>query len=189
VTLTTEALWFDFSSQIYRFIQTRVRDPSEADDILQEVFVKVHTHIQSLADEERVAVWLYRIARNTIIDHYRKNRVLLPLPEDLPEEDGHQQGDDEPDVTEELAQGLVEVIEALPPKYRQALLLTEIQGIKQSELASRLGLSLSGAKSRVQRGRELLKNELLACCHFEFDRRGNILSYVPQPECCPCCPV
>ncbi|HLZ55439.1 MAG TPA: sigma factor-like helix-turn-helix DNA-binding protein, partial [Ktedonosporobacter sp.] len=71
-----------------------------------------------------------------------------------------------------------------PDQDRQALVLTEYQGLTQKELGERLGLSFSGAKSRVQRAREKLKQELLACCHFELDRRGHILDYQPRCDCC-----
>jgi RNA polymerase sigma-70 factor, ECF subfamily len=73
---------------------------------------------------------------------------------------------------------------ALPEQDRQALILTEYQGLTQKELGERLGLSFSGAKSRVQRAREKLKQELLACCHFELDRRRHILDYQPRCDCC-----
>jgi RNA polymerase sigma-70 factor, ECF subfamily len=79
---------------------------------------------------------------------------------------------------------------ALPDQDRQALILTEYQGLTQKEFGERQGLSFSGAKSRVQRAREKLKQELLACCHFELDRRGHILDYQPRCDCCEqtaCC--
>jgi RNA polymerase sigma-70 factor (ECF subfamily) len=66
--------------------------------------------------------------------------------------------------------------------YRQAVQLSEIEGLPQQEVADRLGLSLSGAKSRIQRGRLMLKDELERCCRFEFDRRGNVMDYEPRPE-------
>ena len=75
----------------------------------------------------------------------------------------------------------------LPEKYRQALMLTEFRGMKQTELAEQLGISLSGAKSRVQRGREMLRESLLDCCHFEFDRLGGMIAYTLRPDCCQAC--
>jgi len=76
------------------------------------------------------------------------------------------------------------MVDSLPADYRQALLLTEYQGLTQRELAQKLGLSVSGAKSRVQRAREKLKAMLLDCCHFEFDRRGKVIDYQPNCACC-----
>jgi RNA polymerase sigma-70 factor (ECF subfamily) len=76
------------------------------------------------------------------------------------------------------------MIEELPDEYQVALRLTELEGLTQQELAARTGLSLSGAKSRVQRGRKMLREMLLACCHFEFDRHGKVIDYYPECQCC-----
>jgi RNA polymerase sigma-70 factor (ECF subfamily) len=86
------------------------------------------------------------------------------------------------DVVSELIPCIQEMIDDLPADYRQALILTEYEGLTQKELAQRLGISLSGAKSRVQRAREKLKIMLLNCCHFEFDRLGRVVDY--EPHCC-----
>ena len=94
---------------------------------------------------------------------------------------------DEEDPEAELALSLKEIINELPEPYRQALLLTVYEGLSQRQLAESLGISLSGAKSRVQRAREKLRNMLLRCCHFEFDRRGHIVDYYQR--CCCCQPV
>ena len=72
------------------------------------------------------------------------------------------------------------MIEGLPDAYREAIVLTEFEGLTQKELADRLGISLSGAKSRVQRARGQLKQMLLGCCQFEFDRRGGIIDCKPR---------
>ena len=66
-----------------------------------------------------------------------------------------------------------------------ALVLTEFEGLTQVEMAEELGLSVSGAKSRVQRARAMLRDDLLECCHFEFDRLGHVIDYEPRPRCCP----
>ena len=153
------------------FIRSRVGDDADAEDILQEVFIRVHRNLCCLPEPEwhRPESWIYQIARHLIIDHYRRRRELVAIPENWPAE---------PDMPEEdpealLALSLREMIDELPEPYRQALILTEYQGLSQKQLAERLGISLSGAKSRVQRAREKLRDMLLRCCHFEFDRRGH----------------
>ena len=180
---TTEDIWNEFSERLKAFILSRVADPDAADDILQDVFVKLHTRIDTLRDGDRLAPWLYRIARNTLVDYYRAGRSSVPLPETLAVEDEPPESDAEARV----AASLTGMVESLPDKYRQAIVLTELEGLTQQEMAARLGLSLSGAKSRVQRGRDMLRNSLLDCCHFEFDRRGNVIDYTPRPDCCPHC--
>lgn len=182
MSLTTTAVWEEFSARLRRFIRSRVDDPDDAEDILQDVFIKIHNSLGNLQDEERLQPWLYRIARNAVSDYYRARQESLPLTEAIPDGNGWEAGREEPDPETELASGLRLMMQCLPEKYRQALILTELEGMKQRELADHLGISLSGAKSRVQRGRELLRDELLDCCHFEFDRRGTIIDY--YPHCC-----
>ena len=180
---TTEDIWSEFGQRLRGFILKRIPEPADADDILQDVFVKLHTRIDTLRDQDRLAPWLYQIARNTIIDYYRARQPLAPLSEAIRIEDEPETGDPEA----RIARGLVGMIDRLPDKYRQAVVLSELQGLPQHAVADRLGLSLSGAKSRVQRGRQLLRQALLDCCHFEFDRLGGLIDYTPKPACCPRC--
>jgi len=183
VSVTTLDVWNQFSSQLHHFIRKRVSDPRDADDILQDVFVKLHTRIETLRDEDRLAAWVYQIARNALIDYYRRNDRNVDLTDTLPVEDEPEQNDAETYIARYLA----DLIDELPEKYREAVRLSEIQGLTQKETAEQLGLSLSGAKSRVQRGREMLRQMLLECCHFEFDRRGTLIDYRPNPQCCAQC--
>jgi RNA polymerase sigma-70 factor, ECF subfamily len=182
---TTESIWEAFSEPLRKFIRVRVRDDDEAEDLLQEVFIRIHTRIDTLDDQTRLAAWVYQIARNLIIDTYRSRREELPLPEVIPV----QPETDEPSAEAEIASGLGAMVAELPDKYSQALMLTEFQGLKQTELAQQLGISVSGAKSRVQRGREMLRQSLLECCHFEFDRLGGMIAYESRPDCCDACRV
>lgn len=180
---TTEQAWEAFHAPLHQFILRRVSDEATAEDLLQDVFLKIHQHGRSLKDTRRLESWIYQITRNLIIDYYRSRQHLttsldvgevLDLPDDLPDDD----------IVSELLPCVRAMILALPNQDRQALILTEYQGLTQKELGERLGLSFSGAKSRVQRARERLKQELLACCHFELDRRGHILDYQPRCTCC-----
>ena len=178
---TLEQIWNEFAEKLRLFIQKRVSNPAEAEDILQDVFLKIGTRLSQLEDTAKLQGWLYLIARNTVIDHYRKQRETVELPETLAVED-------EPAELEELKASFRRMIHGLPGPYREAILLTEFDGLSQVELARRLGISVSGAKSRVQRGREQLKEMLLDCCHFEFDRRGRVFDCHPRkPSDCPDC--
>ncbi len=181
--VTTEQAWDTFQILIKQFILKYIHDEVIAEDILQDVFLKMHTHIETLHDEKKLQAWLYQIARRTIYDYYRSQKVVQTLPEsfDMPAEASHK------DAEQALLPCLKEMVEQLPPLYKEALLLTEYQGLTQRELAERLHLSFSGAKSRVQRAREKLKQQLLACCHFVLDRRGGIIAYHPRNECCLAC--
>lgn len=176
---TTEKVWEEFNTGLKHFILKRVPDEPSAEDILQDVFLKIHTHIDSLRQEEKLQSWIYQIARNAVTDFYRTHKRTPDLPEMpyVPE-------DPFDDVVRDLLPYVKELVDSLPPDYREALILTEYEGLTQRELAERLGISVSGAKSRVQRAREKVKIMLLSCCHFQFDRLGRIIDYEPNCDCC-----
>ena len=169
--------------ELYRFVLKRVGDSAAAEDIVQEVWLKAYARQASLRHVSKLRPWLYQITRNAIVDHYRahKSSVTVPdewLPHSAPAEDHRAQ--------EELARCLVPLLDQLPAIYRQALQLTEFEGVTQREVASRLGLSLSGAKSRVQRGRQMLREVLVTCCWVELDRRGGVVNYGRNKGCDRC---
>jgi RNA polymerase sigma-70 factor (ECF subfamily) len=180
-------MWDRYNRRLGNFIRSRVADDAEADDLLQEVFIRVHRQLccRPEAEWHKPDAWIYQIARNLIIDHYRRRRETVAIPESLPGEAEPELPEDDPQA--ELALSVKDMLAELPQPYREALILTEYDGLNQRELADRLGLSFSGAKSRVQRAREKLRDMLLTCCHFVLDRRGHILEYYER--CCCCAPV
>ncbi len=176
---TAETIYQDFHSKLRSFTLQHISDPDATDDILQDVYLRIHSHIDDLRDGHRLESWIFQITRNAISDYYRRARSQEELPDSLPAP-----AEEEPDTASELAASIGDMVRCLPRKYRQALELTDMQGLSQAELAVRLGISLSGAKSRVQRAREKLKEALLDCCHFEFDRYGRVIEYHANcPEC------
>ncbi len=182
MVISTENVWDTFHANLKQFILRRVTNEESAEDILQDVFVKIHTNIHTLRNEEKLPGWIYQVARNAIYDYYRTQKDILPLADNgmvLAEEFA----DDS--AIAELLPCIRDMVEHLPFEYRQALILTEYEGLSQKELAEHLGISYSGAKSRVQRAREKLKNMLLDCCHFQFDHLGRVIDYWPRLDCCP----
>jgi len=178
MTPTVESIWENLASQLRNFIRARVRDHSAAEDILQEVFVKIHRKLSTLRAGERVEAWVWRVTRNAITDHFRRTRPNEPLPSNLTSDsEGEFEGPD-------LSPCVRRFVAELPPTYRDALVLTEWQGLTREQMAKQLGLSISGAKSRVQRARIQLKELLLDCCRFELDRRGNVLEMQPRQKRC-----
>lgn len=167
--------WQEYKNQLRGYIAKRVRDPDAVDDILQEVYLKAHTSLHTLKSQDRIASWLFRMTANAIVDHYRARKPVDELPDEwvAPES--------ERDPVAELAVCLRPLIASLPEAYGSALVLSELDGLPQREVALRLGISLSGAKSRVQRGREKLRERLLECCDVEL-RRGRIADYEPRGE-------
>ena len=180
MTVASEQLWESFNRPLHQFILRRVPDPHSAEDILQDVFLKIHTHIDTLRTPDRLTSWIYQITRNAIADYYRAQRLTAELAETLPAAD--EVADD--DVVRELSPCVAAMVEGLPEAYREALRLTEYQGLSQKALGERLGISFSGAKSRVQRARAKIKEQLLDCCHFQFDRVGQIIDYQSRGDCC-----
>jgi RNA polymerase sigma-70 factor (ECF subfamily) len=174
-------LWREYAARVRAFIRGRVRDEAEADDMLQEVFLRVHTGLCCKEAVTRLDSWIYRVTRNLLIDHRRRHRPSSELPEDVPAVE-EERPEDDPRAM--LAFSLRATIDELPAVYREALLATEYDGLSQRELANRAGISLSGAKSRVQRAREKLRELLLDCCHFELDRLGRVVDY--HARCCAC---
>lgn len=184
----TETIWRAYSNQLKAYVLKRIPDASFADDIIQEVFIKIHENIDLLKDDTKISSWVFQITRNTIVDYYRKQKMKLSEIGEISEvklnafeETG---GLTEESAEENIASDLQEMINALPVKYAQALNIVEFQGLSQVQLAKELNISVSGAKSRVQRGRQMLKDSLMNCCHFEFDKYGTIISSHPIACCC-----
>lgn len=162
--------WTEHKTRLRNYIAKRVREREAVDDILQDVFLKAHTNLHTVKSHGSITAWLYRIAANAIADHYRGQRPSEELPDELAAPEP------ESDYIGELASCLQPLIADLPETYRLPLVLSEIEAQPQKEVATRLGLSLSGAKSRVQRGREKLRQRLMECCDIETGQ-GGVVGY------------
>jgi RNA polymerase sigma-70 factor, ECF subfamily len=184
--------WRELRDPLAGFIARRVADPQDAEDVLQEVMLRIHRHGDELESADRVTAWVHAIARNAIVDYYRR-RAARPeqaagAAADLEERADGSAGDSASEaLAQELAACLRPLVDRLPAKQREALVLTEFEGLTQIEAAQRLDISVSGAKARVQRGRAQLRTLLLACCHVELDRRGAITDYRARSGSCERC--
>lgn len=176
----TYTLWNQFSDKLRAFILKRVRDNELTDDILQEVFIKIHTKIDTLKEDTKIKSWIYQIARNAINDHFRNSNLVEMRNRELHLEKDTQNNES----MTKIAEGLHKFIDNLPEKYCDALCKTELEGLSQVNYAKQAGMSNSGAKSRVQRGRAMIKDMLMKCCHFQFDKYGTIIDYHPITCCC-----
>lgn len=177
-----EFIWNEFSSGLKSFILSKVKNDSDANDILQDAYIKIHDNIHKLKDSSRIKPWIYQITRNLIIDYFRANnhykKESVPVTE-IP-------ASPPPEQFMDIAIGdMIKMMDEMPDEYCEALCLTELEGLSQKEYADKKGLSYSGAKSRVQRARLILKNMLLQCCHYQFDKYGTAIDI--QPKCCCCC--
>jgi RNA polymerase sigma-70 factor, ECF subfamily len=180
---TTEEIWVKYHTNLLAFIRKRVNDEVTAEDILQDVFVRIHSRIESLENRDKLESWLYQITRNAIIDAYRARKPMEELPEWL----AQPQISKEENNRRELSLCLAPIIQKLPEKYRHAVQLSELEGMTQKEIAANQSISFSGAKSRVQRGRLLLKAMLHDCCKFEINTKNQIVDYEKKDDDCNHC--
>lgn len=171
--------WDQHEAELRGFLRHRLATPADADDVLQEVFIKLLRQQAAFCRVEDPRAWLFQVARNALIDRSRsadEQRVFVELPEDLAEP-----GSDEIPAVDRLSQCLPRVLAELSAEDRLAITLCDIEGLTQQALAERLGLSLPGAKSRVQRARTRLREQLVRACQVRFDDNGEVCCFVPRP--------
>lgn len=173
-------LWLEHKGNLRNFIQKRVKDQSLTDDILQEVLMKVYNFCITTSGVKNIRSWLFQIAQNTIIDHYRKQSNFIKQDDDFEIE-----AEEENSAFKDALNYILPMLDFLPEKYAEPLRLADLEGMKQADIASKIGLNLSATKSRIQRARQLLKAEFITCCHFETDRQGNIISFEIKDSCKP----
>lgn len=167
--------------RIWAFVRRRVSSEAEADDLTQQVFERMLARADQLDDVARMRSWAFAIARNAVIDHHRGR-----TPEPLEHEPAQPAGDDDEGLDLAVASWLRAELPELPEPYREALELTDLGGLSQQEAARKLGLSPSGMRSRVQRGRKMLRTRLEQCCRVELDRRKGLVDCEPKAggSCC-----
>lgn len=172
------------TARLRAFIARRVDNPHIADDITQDVLTRCLAG-GALDTVDNPTGWLYRAARNAVIDHYRRRRRHQPLLDADERWTEPEVGDTGPnDATRELARCLQPLVEQLPPIYRDALTRVDLRGETHQQAAAATGISLSGMKSRVQRGRHQLRDLLTTCCAVHTDSTGAIRSYQPDDRRC-----
>jgi RNA polymerase sigma-70 factor (ECF subfamily) len=178
---TAEITWTELHRELYGFVYPRVKDKVVAEDIVQDVFIRAHTKSAQLRDVKKIVGWIYQIARNAITDHYRQqSREIKPVNVDW-ESNNHE-------YNECVGECLKIMMATLPDKYRKALELIEIDGLSQHDLAERLDISYSGARSRVQRARKMLREKMDELFLIKTDKYGNVIiceDRIP-PKCCAC---
>jgi len=185
--------WPVFLERLTRFVEARV--PSRwRDDVVGEILLKLVQHRQKLAATRNPLAWITRLAANAVTDHHRRRaseqRAMVAFAFDGWLSDGlDEKPSDITSASDDLASCVLPFIKQLPKPYQDALILVEIEGHSQKAAAAKLGLSVSGMKSRVQRGRRKLKEAILQCCAVELDRRGEIIEYHPRGASStkPCC--
>jgi RNA polymerase sigma-70 factor, ECF subfamily len=176
--------WHETVARVRAYVRRRVADDETAADITQDVLVR-RIAAGDLAHVDNPIGWLYRAAHNAVIDHYRTRRLHAPLADAPPEPD--LTADNGPNAaTRGLARCLQPLVQQLPPQYREAVTRVDLDGQTHARAADELGISVSGMKSRVQRGRRQLKQLLTRCCAVHQDRAGAVSGYKPADATCGC---
>jgi len=179
-------VWTEFHGELERFVTRRVEDPSDVEDVLQALYLRLHHGVAQGASPAHLRGWVYGSARHAIADFYRTKGRRRETPTGAMDDLGVL-ASGEPPTTDTAGEGaslaicVPHFVRQLPKPYREALEMTAIDGLGQGEAATRAGLSVPGMKSRVQRGRQQLKDALLDCCDVTLDPRGGVVNYELRP--------
>jgi RNA polymerase sigma-70 factor (ECF subfamily) len=181
--------WQDIERRLRPYVARRVASVADVDDVLQEIFVRIHRALSSLRDGESFGGWVYRVAQSTIADAARtRARSVLQLVDETPDI-ATQEVDGSDDLESELGACVALFVARLPAPYREAVTLTELEGLTQKDAAEMLGVTLSAMKSRTLRGREKIRGMFEECCSISVDCRGRVTACEPRahediPEDC-----
>lgn len=178
--MSTKQIWDTYSQDIRRFILSKTKDETATDDILQDTFIKVHTKLHTLKNDDKLKSWLFSVARYTLMDYFRAQKIKFEF-EDFDVEDTsitHQH------TEKDCLRG---ILVNLPKKYREPIFLADIMGLKQKEVAQRLHLPLPTVKSQIQRGRQKIAEGFMDCCGFEMNEQGYLVGELQDKEDCKIC--
>lgn len=178
--MTTQQVWTKYHLDLQRFIISKVKNITVADDILQDTFIKIHTKLHTLKDITKLKSWCFTVARNSILDYWKSTNKTFEIANFEDEttiiKDVHTEKD--------CLQG---ILKNLPKKYRDPLFLSDIKGLKQQEVANQLKQSLPTTKSQIQRARKLIAQGFIDCCGFVINKEGNLVGEIQEKEDCKVC--
>lgn len=169
------AAWADHCGELRDWLRRHLRDPAEADDLLQDLFLKAWRQGERFCAVQNPRAWFFEVARNTLTDHLRARPGTVALPDELA------QGVTESDTVDQLCACLPRVLSELNADDRDILTACDLHGMPQADYAVARGLSLSATKSRIQRARTRLKAQLSVACQVRLDAQGCVEDFVPRP--------
>ncbi len=177
-------IWEEFSGRVRAHLLRKIRNKGDADDLLQEIFMKMHAHLPHLRERNKLSSWLYRITENALNDYYRKRPGRETEFDENKSANGNPYGDDPLSGIEGCLEAF---IGRLPEKYRKPLVMSDVEGKSQKEIAEEMGISYSGLKSRVQRGREMIKDMFIECCKLSVGKDGKLSGELGDMDSCTLC--
>jgi len=167
--------WKKLNKKLLLCIKKRIKNKEDAEDILQDVYVKLHKNINYLNDEKKIISWVDTITQNTINDYYkktcrRKNINFEEYYKNLTQEEKNY-------LNDEILISIKKIISELPKNSKEIIELYVFKKLSHKEICKKLEIKENTSKSRLKRAREKLKNKLNKCCIFQTDKFGNILNY------------
>lgn len=178
--MKTKQVWNSYYEDLKRFIISKVKNKTIADDILQDTFIKIHTKLHTLKDLNKLKSWCFTIARNSILDYWKSTNKTFEIAN----------FEAETEITENIhteEDCLRGILKSLPKKYRDPLFLSDIKGLKQQEVANHLKQSLPTTKSQIQRARKLIAQGFMDCCGFEINNKGKLVGEIKTKGDCKVC--
>ncbi len=172
------SVWLEYKDALRNYIFKIVKEEDTANHLAHEVLMKVYSSCCSGREIKNIRSWLFQIAYNTCMDHFKKEKKTTQIKfEPEKEEDSL--------LYKNAVEFIEPLIRLLPEKYARPLILSDLEGRKQQEVAEILGLSLTATKSRIQRARVLLKDQITECVHIEVDKSGNLTAFNVKGTCAP----
>jgi len=166
--------WGQHENELRAWLRGRLGNAHDAEDMLQDLFLKAMRQDKRFCEIANARAWLYEVARNALADRLRLKKEQVELPDDLVAEH------DELPAVDSLAACLPRALSELAAEDRDAIMRCDLEGMTQEDYAHLKGLTLPGAKSRVQRARKRLREHLSDVCQVKFDAAGNVCCFVPR---------
>ena len=180
----SEEAFRQFHQQLRRYVQRRLSAIEDIEDVLQEVFLRVVRNEARYSDVKEPLAWLYTVTKSVLADHYRK-QGKMPVQDNR---DVESVGMPIEVADTSFSGCIVPLLADLPEIYREALRFTDLNGGRQKDFAASQGIGLPAAKSRIRRGREMLKKSILSHCAVQLDGQRRVMDVSPHSDggkdCC-----
>lgn len=173
--MNSEEIWNKYSLKLKHYIMKNVSNQFDAEDILQELGIRIKKNENKINNITNIEAWLFKITKNLISDYYRSKNNCSYI-EDL-NKINISTNTEQDNYNIETANCLLKLVEYLPSTYKDAIIESDYRGEKQTILGQKWGISYSGSKNRVQRARKKLRANFLDCCEIKFDNSGNVTEF------------
>jgi RNA polymerase sigma-70 factor (ECF subfamily) len=171
----------EFYNYLKSYISSKVNNKTIAEDIVQEVMMKLIESHQNKKEIKNIKAWLFQVSRNTLFDYYKKNNLEYNL-----DKDWNLQEEPSSELSKIMVSDyVIPMIKLLPEEYARPLMLSDIDKVPQKDIARQLNLELSATKMRIQRARTKLRALFVECCHIEYDKQGNFIGCSIKNYCEP----